>query len=510
VVSLHEALVRAHEFQEVQHELPTVEFGLYRLLVALAGDIFFVEPDEPLNTPRLGRVLAQGRFDEARIAAYFERYANRFDLFHETCPFLQIGGLQDKEKPIANLLHPLPSGTNVTHFHHALENNLAVSPEAAFGLLTTIAPWMTAGGAGLSPSINGAPPVYALVKGNNLFETSVLNLCAMPLQYASDEDRPAWRWTREVGGERAEAGYLESLTWMPRRIRLTPGEGGLCTLTGRDSAILVRTMKFVAGDSTRFAWQDPNAAYRLSDKGATILRMREGRALWRDTAPLALLKEKDQVAERPRVVDQFADLVESSVIGQGTPLRLELYGLRTDLKMKVFEWQCERLTLPVPLVMDTSSEAGFGLEVQDWMSQANSVAYELRQAVKHLYPRGGQGNKRAFETRIAYIERRYWESLRPTFNDLLDGLAHLEANTAMHRQPLRAAWRKAVEKAARSVFELATTDLDANAHALERLTRARRSLEFGLKRVFDPTPPGKGKRTSGRKGKSVLKGADAA
>jgi len=502
MVSLREALVHAHEFQEVQHELPTVEFGLYRFLTALVGDVFFVEPGQQLNTLRLAKLLNQGRFDEHRIASYLERYADRFDLFHEKYPLLQVGNLEDKEKPIANLLHAFPSGTNITHFHHASEEDFAVSPEAAFGLLTTVAPWMTAGGAGLAPSINGAPPIYVLIRGHNLFETLTLNLCAIPLQYAKDkEDSPTWRWDREVGGERTEAGYLEALTWMPRRVRLTPGEGGHCTLTGHYSDILVRTMKFVAGDSTRFAWRDPNAAYRLSDKGATIVRMREGRALWRDTAPLALLREKEKVAQRPVVIDQFAELMQSNLIGRGKSLQLALYGLRTDLKMKIFEWQREHLTLPLPLVLDTSSEARFGLEVQSWVDQAESVGDELRRAVKRLYPREGQGNKKAFERRFTYVERNYWETLHPTFNDLLYKLALSEMATVTYRQELRAGWRETVEKVVRNAFELAASNLDANAHALERLTRARRSLEVSLKRVFESMPSGKTKRSAKGRGK---------
>ena len=76
-VSLRDALVRAHEFEEVQSALPTVEFGLYRLLIALMGDIFFVEPRQKLSLTRLGNLLERGQFDAARVDEYFAVYARK-------------------------------------------------------------------------------------------------------------------------------------------------------------------------------------------------------------------------------------------------------------------------------------------------------------------------------------------------------------------------------------------------------------------------------------------------
>lgn len=498
-LSLRDALVRAHEFRGVRHELPTVEFGLYRLLVALMGDIFFVEPGVPLNTQRLGGLLARGRFEAALVDEYFARYPY-FDLFEEDKPFLQIGRMQGEEKPLANLLHPVPSGTNVNHFHHATEDKLAASPKAALGLLSTIAPFMTAGGAGLSPSINGAPPIYVLVRGRNLFETLCLNLYAAPLEFArTSGDVPSWRWRRDVGGERFDAGYLESLTWMPRRIQLIPGAGGVCSVTGQVGDTLVRSMRFVAGDSTRFTWIDPNAVYRITDKGPLVLRMREERELWRDTAALALLEQSEEF-KRPRVVNQLAMLMTDGYLEAGKALQLDLYALRTDMKMKVFEWQSETLALPAALVLGSTKEAGFGLEAQGWLDKADSVAYYLKKSIQSAYPRDGKSNKNAFGSRITYSERQFWQRLRPEFDHLIGQLAALPSGGLAERDPLRAVWRKTVEKEARQAFDSATNDLDTDARALERVTRARRSLEGGLKRVFDPPPPdGKKANKPGRK-----------
>lgn len=520
-LSLRDTLVRAHEFQGVRHALPTVEFGLYRLLVALMGDIFFVEPGVTLNAKQLGDLMAKGHFEANRVDEYFAKYP-RFDLFDEDKPFLQVGKMHEKEKPIASLLHPVPSGTNVNHFHHANEDNFAVSPKAALGLLSTVAPWMTSGGAGLTPSINDAPPIYVLVLGQNLFETLCLNFCVLPLRYArAEDDSPSWRWTRDVGGARNSSGYLESLTWMPRKVQLIPESGGACQLTGETSNVLVRQMYFVQGDSTKvegkpqegkkpkkkrlFTWIDPSVSYELTEDGPIPLRMTEGRELWRDVAALALV-QGDSRFQRPRVIDQFEELTKVKA-PDSESLRITLYGLRTDSKMKFFEWQRDTMALPRPLV----SSSVFGYEVQNWMSQAEKVSNILARAVGYLHPKRYRvENKDAhkplreqkfipweefssekvryenFKKRIRYVERRYWESLRTVFDKLLNELASFSEPTLEQRKPLRDKWRDALMKYARAGFDTAARGLDSKSHALERVARARRLLEFGLKRVFNP------------------------
>ena len=111
-VSLRAALCRAHEFREIRDTIPTVEFGLYRLLVALVHDIF-----QPETTEDLEELLQAGAFDEGKIDEYFTRHADRFDLFHPQYPFLQTGGMEREEaKPLSGLLPLIPSSTQCAAF----------------------------------------------------------------------------------------------------------------------------------------------------------------------------------------------------------------------------------------------------------------------------------------------------------------------------------------------------------------------------------------------------------
>src|SRR5262245_3092961 len=86
VVGLIDALVRAHELRAVRDASPVVTYGLYRLLLALALDLF-----APRGKAEWLALFRPGRFDRASLLQFRDRYADRFDLFHPTRPFYQSG-----------------------------------------------------------------------------------------------------------------------------------------------------------------------------------------------------------------------------------------------------------------------------------------------------------------------------------------------------------------------------------------------------------------------------------
>ena len=488
-MGIRDALIQAHEITEIREPVLTAEFGIYRLLIALVMDIYKLR-----LVVELEDLLETGHFDPSTVDHYLAENASCFNLFDTTNPFLQTAGMDDDdEKPLAGLLPLVPSGTGVVHFHHASEDTFGVSPAAAARLLTAIAPFMTAGGAGLSPSINGAPPWYVLISGESLFHTITLNCCVIPLaKELTGKAPPAWLNHEEV---RADARYtstslLEALTWRPRRIRLIPGEGGVCSLTGNESRILVSSMKFKPGASCDFSWRDPNVPYRLSgDKDPLPMRPIEERQLWRDTGPLALLKEGTYKSEngkvqfaRPTVVDQFEELGREQVIPEDSVLRLTVYGMRTDMKMKVFEWYKERLVVPTPLVVGTPFEDF----AQKSMDKADSVGYYLRRAIKSLFPRQGAGNPSALDNLAAATVREFWSSLRPLYEQMLRDMAHTpEKNQETTRKVFAPIWRDHVEKIALQRFEAAAGGLDADADAIQRYVEARSQLRRSVRTALE-------------------------
>jgi CRISPR system Cascade subunit CasA len=483
-IGLRDVLRRAAALREIRDPIPLVEFGLYRLLVALVMDLHGLAEITDLET-----LLVAGRFEERKIERYLRRWRDRFDLFHPVHPFLQTAGMAEgAEKPLAALLPIIPSGVNAAHFHHHHQDSFRVAPAVAARLLTTMAPFMTAGGPGLSPSINGAPPWYVVLHGDTLFETLCLNCCVLPLPLATGDAPPAWRDDAPPAGERAAgASLLEGLTWRPRQVQLLPGEAGLCSLTGVHADCTVARMRFARGASAGFAWTDPNVAYRIEAGAATPLRPREGRELWRDTGPLALLRQVEHGAgagrvrfARPTVVDQFSELLRRGVLGAHPELRLTAYGLRTDLRMKVYEWQRESLALPTPLLWRSALRA----EAQQAMEEAESVAATLRFAVRAAAPRPGV----TAAARAAAAERALWRDLRRHYQALLEALAGLSDDAPEEaRDDWRRLWRRQLRRLASGALDNAAGGLNAGAAALVRQVRARASLRRALPHL-DPLP----------------------
>lgn len=469
-------LEQAQNLREIRDPAPIVEFGLHRLLVVFMLDALMHVNRRPEGLLDVKDLLREGRFDPGMIEAYVERCGDVFDLFHPERPFLQTKMDKAKPKPLAGMFPAVPSGTNAVHWHHVLEVSTRVSAQEAARLLTTIAPFMTSGGAGLSPSINGAPAVYALPMGKNLFDTILLNT---PLRTNQDsgDGAVAWRSTRMPGQERTQATTVESLTWRPRRIHLVPEIG--------DGSIHVREMKFDKGDSTRLRWVDASIAYRYSKEKFTPIRMRENRPIWRDAGALLLLGEAEHGRRETRVSSRRPDVVEHAfaLTEANDALVVNVYGMRTDMKMKVFEWSKSALCVPSRLGRSTR----LGSVVQSELDRAEQAAYWLRNCVKILYPREGAGNKRPLGTIADRCERTYWQRLESHFQPLMNAFAALDEDAPDDPALIAATaqdWCQTIRRLAIQQFECSAGDLDADSDALERQVHARTWLKTKLKEVL--------------------------
>ena len=114
-----------------------------------------------------------------------------FDIFDSKHPFLQAEpnvkyDLDKNIKSAAELDNTKASGNNSIHFDHTLENDAVLTPAEAFRGLLAAQIFCTAGLKGPS-NVNGAPPLFFLPKGKNLFETLVLAM--VPLHDARSQQQ---------------------------------------------------------------------------------------------------------------------------------------------------------------------------------------------------------------------------------------------------------------------------------------------------------------------------------
>ncbi|MHB1457239.1 MAG: type I-E CRISPR-associated protein Cse1/CasA [Armatimonadota bacterium] len=482
-INLKELLLSAHKISRISDFMPVTEFGLYRFLTALVMDIW-----EFRDINHLKELIDAGQFDLAKINGYFNRHHDWFDLFDDKQPFLQVSHTQNLlEKPISGLLPNIPSGTSVNHFHHFSESDFGVSPAVAAKLLTTIAPFMTAGGAGLSPSINGAPPWYVLINGESLFHTICLN-CYVGLTGLSGDAPPVWRnpLPPRRDGRCTETSILEALTWRPRQIRLIPGESGICSISGKQSSILIRTMRYGGGASCGFTWMDPSVSYKKTSAGSSAIRPQANKEIWRDTAALSLMHDDAELINnevrfsRPLSIEQYQQLTKDLHICRDNSLSLTIYGMRTDMKTKVFEWRKEMLSVPLPLI----AERKLSRVVQESIADADKAETALIKVLKHLCPKEKVSNSKVSDTNIANAAREYWSELRSWYEILLNELAALEDQTE-RLSLIRDKWQVNIRMVAMQVFKGASDNLDTYGDSIQRLVEAQLNLGRTLSYLFD-------------------------
>ena len=518
---IRDALLNAHTLGAIYDPSPLVVVGIHRLLTAILQDA--LNPQENSDLEDLWKC---GNFPANKIEAFGKRYADRFDLFSEDKPFLQSSDLpmfpESKEErkemtTVARLFPETPSGTLLTHYRHSTEDEQILSPAAAATGLVAMPAFISSGGKGLMPSINGVPPIYVLPAGKTLFESlaaSLISAQTMADDYATKQGDVAW-WKRPVpvrvreskkktaamsvreSKQLSEAGYLHGLTFPARKIRLHPEQlDTVCSRSGQHSKWCVRTMAFRMGESLLedATWKDPFAALRLpkpqtsskrkptaakskkKDKPTPIRPMRD-RAAWREFTGLFLQYKTDgKATRRPRFLDQLAALTISENI-EIYPFRC--VALQTDGKMKFYEWIDFGFDVPPSLLQD--------MDGAQWTESALTFAAKCAATITRVFSSTfGRKSKNAerFRRLKERLEADYWSALAGQFRQYV-----LELGNHTTRQQKLDAWLDTAVHKAQQAFDRAAEATGDDGHTLRDFvrgqTRCKRELNT-LRKQFKP------------------------
>lgn len=104
-VSLKDVILNAHRYKSLSGELPTQDIALMRLILAVlhtvysrvdenGDDALLDDEDEDEAIDRWKALWGKGRFSEKAISEYFDKWHERFWLFHTDRPFGQVAGLK--------------------------------------------------------------------------------------------------------------------------------------------------------------------------------------------------------------------------------------------------------------------------------------------------------------------------------------------------------------------------------------------------------------------------------
>lgn len=239
-LSLREVFAQADRLRRLVGDVPTQEFALLRLLLAILHDVI----DGPRDSDQWYELWESG-LPVGDIHAYLDRHRGRFDLLHPEEPFYQVAGLRTATGEVSSLdrmVADVPNGALFFTMRARGAERVGFA-EAARWLVHAHA-FDTSGiktGAVGDPRVKNGK-VYplgvawagnlggVLVEGNTLRETLLLNLIAFDLldrNLDPERDLPAWR--RPPLGPRQldetelasrPAGVRDLYTWQSRRIRL--------------------------------------------------------------------------------------------------------------------------------------------------------------------------------------------------------------------------------------------------------------------------------------------------
>jgi CRISPR system Cascade subunit CasA len=514
---IRDTLVHAHEYTAIYDPSPLVVVGIHRLLTAILQDALNLQENADLE-----HLWADSKFPTDKIKEFGGQYADYFDLFSEDKPFLQSADLRmfpdEKErktsKRVAQLFPEAPSGSLVTHYRHITDEEQVFSPLAAALGLVTMPPFVSSGGAGLMPSINGVPPIYVLPSGKALFDSLAASLITSSLlnKYPKDNDL-AW-WKRPVPvvvheskkkkpgmkfsehRQLSEVGYLHGLTFPARKVRLHPERlNAICSRTGNQSEWCTRTMAFRMGESCmeEVKWWDPFAAYRLpvkptgkrkasaskktTDKPKPIRPMRT-RVAWREFSGLFLQRKDDsQQTQRPLFLNQLALLKVGKQI-QTYPFRCIAW--QTDGKMKFYEWMDFGFDIPSSLLQDPDGA--------EWTEQALSFATESADVIKRVFSSTFKRDAKSPE-RFRRLKERldadYWSVLAGEFRQLV-----LDLGDLVRQKEILNGWLDTVVRQAQSAFERAADSTGDDGNTLLKIEQGKENCRKQLNILRSKTKEG--------------------
>lgn len=233
-LSLLDLFSNAHSLRRLGGELPTQEFAIFRLLLAIVHR----SVEGPRDVEHWQELWEADKLPIDQIADYLQRFHDRFYLFHPATPFFQVADLRtakDATSGLTKLIAEFPDGhpffttrarQGITQISYAeaarwLVHIHAFDPSGIkSGALGTSGLQNGRGypqGTGWSGRLGGIQ-----IEGTDLRRSLLLNTIPSDSDLLDEPDLPAWE--REHSGaaseEREPTGPLDFFTWQSRRVRL--------------------------------------------------------------------------------------------------------------------------------------------------------------------------------------------------------------------------------------------------------------------------------------------------
>jgi CRISPR system Cascade subunit CasA len=336
-VSIREVFDGSVEVRAIQGESAAQDYAVFRLLLAIYWRAHQREVKVPARESfdmgawfdRQSEALDTGRADDT-VLHYLDEYAERFDLLHQTMPFMQVADLHTEKGTYSEIRRIVPEAEADYFTMRTGRGRETLSlPEAARWLVYTqaydysgiksgaVGDRRVKGGKGypIGTGWSGMTGGTVIV-GADLRRTLLLNTTESALLTATDH--PVWERDPDTAEERSNpypAGPSDLATWQSRRIRLhVDGDRAYGVLVSNGDKI---------PDAGANAFGDPMTPYRYSKNKSKRDRQvyypkyyDADRTMWRSLEPLIVLGGDpgipgETAPRRPENIDQLAKLDEA-------------------------------------------------------------------------------------------------------------------------------------------------------------------------------------------------------
>lgn len=316
LLGIRDTLLQAHELREISDESPLKEYAIYRFL-----SVFLMDAIRPEDVVAIDELLETGEFDVEVLDDYISQCKSEgvsFDLFDAERPFMQAPFCAEWDKvrkPASTLDYTVPNGNNHTHFFHEDNASIALPYGEAMRLLLAAQLFCTAGAQGYPSGVNGAPPYFTLIRGENLFQTLVYSMISIDQPRDFDSMPVLWRNEMVIEPKKQviKISWLYGMQFPTRRILLIPDEK---TETVKE-IYFSQGLNYTAVES----WTDPHVTYRKNKDGWFPWRPNHEKAIWRNLHDLI-------GTNKSLIVTQYIQDLEHTLESQYIPLTI--YGVQTN------------------------------------------------------------------------------------------------------------------------------------------------------------------------------------
>lgn len=380
---LPEVFRQASRLRRVVGDIPTQEFALLRLLLAILHDTV----DGPEDTEHW-RELWEGGLPAEEIATYLDRCRHRFDLLHPETPFFQVGELRTAKDEISSLdriVGDVPNGapfftmrargTDRLDFAEAARWVVHAHAYDPSGIKSgALGDPRVKNGKGYPQGVGWAGGLGGVfVEGEDLRQTLLLNLVATDTNHlrAAEADRPAWRFdppgAAPLDGKEKEErpyGVRDLYTWQGRRMRLrydTDGAYGVVLAYGDPLEAHNRHDR-----EPMTGWRRSPAQERKRGEPLVYLPREHdpARSAWRGLASLLTNREpgsgqRNEAADglRPRILEWVARLTVDGPLDEDHLVRARLVGAVYGTQQSVIdEVVDDRVAMAVALLHEANTE----------------------------------------------------------------------------------------------------------------------------------------------------------